>query len=213
MGGGFSAGPLLPGRGSRIAPQLLKLSRHHDTSLAMVGRQPRTVRTHTCSLSKFVLRVAVKRSGGVCMLPLSKKRPCLFRLLFFFSSPFCIKVSDGGRSADMGRSTNKQTNKQKELKERESRPDEMWRHVSSAARLMACSSHYSLWCPLPPIGCNNTSWHGCHCHIISHFLLTTWTMRAISHQDRFSASCSSGSCVCSRWERSFTVDLIKNTFS
>ncbi|MED6261529.1 hypothetical protein ATANTOWER_006331 [Ataeniobius toweri] len=42
VGGGFSAAPLLPGRGSRTEWQSLKLSRHRDTSLSVVARQPRT---------------------------------------------------------------------------------------------------------------------------------------------------------------------------
>ncbi|AWO97002.1 Hypothetical protein SMAX5B_009568, partial [Scophthalmus maximus] len=46
-----------------------------------------------------------------------------------------------------------------------------------AARLMACRSHSSPWCPLPPIGCDNAAWQVCQCHVISYFCSTTWTTR------------------------------------
>ncbi|KAK2910554.1 hypothetical protein Q8A73_008269 [Channa argus] len=39
---------------------------------------------------------------------------------------------------------------------------------------MACSSHYSPVCPLPPIGCNTTTLLGCQCHVITDFCLTAW---------------------------------------
>ncbi|KAK2844218.1 hypothetical protein Q5P01_010877 [Channa striata] len=43
---------------------------------------------------------------------------------------------------------------------------------------MACSSHYSPACPLPPIGCNNSTSQGCQCHVISNFGSPAWTTRS-----------------------------------
>ncbi|KAG7476139.1 hypothetical protein JOB18_046638 [Solea senegalensis] len=48
---------------------------------------------------------------------------------------------------------------------------------------MTRSSHSSLLCPLPPIGCNNTAWQGCQCLVISYFCFTTRATRATSRQD------------------------------
>lgn len=79
---------------------------------------------------------------------------CLFVCSRF---PFLFRVLDGGRSDDMARSTNKQT---EGIKIEKNRADEKWQCVFIAVRLMASSSHYSPVCPLPPIGCNNIVWHG-----------------------------------------------------
>lgn len=48
---------------------------------------------------------------------------------------------------------------------------------------MACSSHYSPLCPLPPIGRNNTAWQGCQCRFNSRLCFTVPTTRATSQQD------------------------------
>lgn len=142
-------------------------------------------------------------------------------LIVLFFSPLSLPLSlssgswiEEGQLTRQGRQTNKQT---EGIKLEKNRADEMWRCVFIAVRLMACSSHYSLLCPLPPIGCNNTAWHGCQCHVISYFCLTTQTTRATSHRDHFSffffLPYFSGSRVCSGWQRSFTLDLIENNFS
>lgn len=168
--------------------------------------QLRTLKTRTY--------IWVNLSGGsgghfLCSVCSSSEQKCQ-RLAYCCPPHVLFRVLDRGRSADMARSTNKQT---EGIKIEKNREDEMWWRVFSAVRLMACSSHYSLLCPLPPIGCNNTTRHGCQCHIISYFYLTTWTRRATSHQDQFTVSYYSGSCVCSRWGRSFTLDLIIKKFS
>ena len=142
----------------------------------------------------------VEWGGGILyvlfVLSLSRNVSVLLIVVsLFFPFPFLFGVFDRARSADMARSTNKQT---EGIKIEKNRVDGTWRCVFIAVSLMACSSHYSLLCPLPPIGCNNTAWHGCQCHIISYFCLTTWTTRATSHQDQFTVSYYSGSCVCSR---------------
>lgn len=122
---------------------------------------------------------------------------CSLLLCVFF---FLLPLSSGswmeeGQLTLQGRQTNKQT---EGIKIEKNRADETWRCVFIAMRLMACSSHYSPLCPLPPIGCNNTAWQGCQCHVSSCFCLTTWTTRATSHQDGFCVSYSSGSRVFSR---------------
>lgn len=78
---------------------------------------------------------------------------------------------------------------------------------------MACSSHYSPWCPLPPIGCNNTAWQGCQCHVIFMLLL--------NHADGEGPPRAGAVSLClffflrsffyvsSRWQRSFTLDLME----
>lgn len=100
--------------------------------------------------------------------------------------PSLFGVLHRGRSADTARSTNKQT---EGIKMEKNRADEMWRcFFYRSVRLMTCSSHYSLLCPLPPIGCNNTAWHSCQCHVISYFCLTTRTTRATSHRDQFTVT-------------------------
>lgn len=48
---------------------------------------------------------------------------------------------------------------------------------------MACSSHYSPLCPLPPIGRDNTAWQGCQCRVNSRLCFTAPTTRATSQQD------------------------------
>lgn len=145
---------------------------------------------------------------AVCSFSVQKcQRPA--HCCFFFSPPppSLFRVLDGGRSADMARSTNKQT---EGIKIEKNRADETWRWcVFIAARLMACSSHYSPLCPLPPIGCDNTAWQGCQCHVISCFCLTTRTTRAVSHQDGVFLPLAPQVAVSSRRQRSFTLDLIK----
>lgn len=146
------------------------------------------------------------------VLPLCRNVNVLLIVVGFF---FFLLLSSGswmeeGQLTRQGRQTNKQT---EGIKIEKNRADETWRCVFIAVRLMACSSHYSLLCPLPPIGCNNTAWQGCQCHVISCFCLTTWTTRATSHQDGFFVSYSSGSFVSSRRQRSFTLDSIKIIFA
>lgn len=87
-----------------------------------------------------------------------------------------------GQLTWQGRQTNKQT---EEIKIEKNRAAETWCCVFITVRLMAYSSHYSLLCPLPPIGCNIAAWQGCQCRVISCFCLTTWTTRATSHHDGF----------------------------
>lgn len=153
---------------------------------------------------------------GVCAVCSFSQQKChhlVHSCFVFLSFPFLFRILDRERLVDTARSTNKQTNKQWELKRKKSRSDEMWQRVFSSVWLMACNSHYSLLCPLPPIGHNNTAWPGCQHRVISHFCLTARTMRAVSHQDQLTTSYSSGSCICSRWKRSFAIDLITNKLS
>lgn len=133
-------------------------------------------------------------------------------LIVVFFSPPHPPLSSGswmeeGQLTWQGRQTNKQT---EGIKIEKNRADETWRWcVFIAARLMACSSHYSPLCPLPPIGCDNTAWQGCQCHVISCFCLTTRTTRAVSHQDGVFLPLAPQVAVSSRRQRSFTLDLIK----
>lgn len=110
---------------------------------------------------------------------------------------------DGGRSADTARSTNKQTNRTKKKKLKQRKREQMKRgcvcvcacgplHPASLAHHphqrppwgpVACSSHYSPECPLPPIGCDNAAWQGCQCRVISRLCFTAPTTRATSQQD------------------------------
>lgn len=141
-----------------------------------------------------------------CLFLLCTEMSASCSLLFFLPPPPLLSSGswmEEGQLTWQGRQTNKQT---EGIKIEKNRADETWRCVFITVRLMACSSHYSPLCPLPPIGCNNTAWRGCQCHVISHFCLTTWTTRATSHEDRFTALLR---CVCARWQRLFTLDLIK----
>lgn len=155
---------------------------------------PRTFKTHTY----FWVNLS-EGSGGhfvwaVCSFSVQKCQRLAYCFLFLFFPPSPLS---SGSWTEEGQLTwqGRQTNKQKELK---------WRKTGqmkcggvfffvcvfflSVWGLMACSSHYSLLCPLPPIGCNNTAWHCCQCHVISYFCLTTRTTRATSHQDQFTIS-------------------------
>lgn len=87
---------------------------------------PRTFKTHTY----FWVNLS-KGSGGhfvwaVCSFSVQKCQRLGYCFLFLFFSPFpsLFRVLDRGRSADMARSTNKQT---EGIKMEKNRADEMWR--------------------------------------------------------------------------------------
>lgn len=185
VGGGFNAPPP-PAEGH---PSHRSRWSCHDTMTLPwqwwpQAGQPRTFKTHTY----FFLVNLFEGSGGhfvcaVCSSSVQKcQRPAHCCWVFFFLLLSSGSWMEEGQLTRQGRQTNKQT---EGIKIEKNRADETWRCVFIAVRLMACSSHYSLLCPLPPIGCNNTAWQGCQCHVISCFCLTTWTTRATSHQDGF----------------------------
>lgn len=113
--------PLLPTtQGSPIAPQSLKLSRHCDTSLAMVAvsRTASDIQDTHIFLSKFVLGGAFLGGGGILYVLLvtslyGSVSILLIVCLFFHVSPF-----SSGSWMEEGQMTwqGQQTNKQKELK-------------------------------------------------------------------------------------------------
>lgn len=100
------------GRGSPIAPQSLKLSRHHDTSLAMVAtsRTASDVQDTHIFLSKIV-RGAWGAFCMCCLLFLCAEMSASCSLFGFFSP---LPLSSGswmeeGHLTWQGRQTNKQT--------------------------------------------------------------------------------------------------------